>query len=369
MITDSTMTGMHVIGNKPINSMLILFCLLIVFLSGCGEGEGIHPLKFKAYEHNPVLSPGEPGSWDELFLWNPQIIHHEGVFCLYYLGGNITGRMAVGFATSEDGFHFIKHVGNPVLSPDNIGFDAFTVGPGIVLKNDSSWVMYYNAQDLIAFAPGRHAGRATAVSPEGPWLKSETPVISSGSSGEWDAGFIIPCSVLILNDDTFMMFYSGGNDIALFNEFYIGMATSPDGLIWTKYNDPLTTKHPFAESDPVLTTGQKGDWDDAFVWMANVMKTTDGFTMHYSGAGLPDRKGLKTIGYAESKDGIRWVKYHGNPVYSIEKAMNVKNPENIAFMENPALLYLDTICLMYYEYGGSQLEATKIGMALAAIKK
>jgi hypothetical protein len=48
--------------------------------------------------------------------------------------------------------------------------------------------------------------------------------------------------------------------------------------------------------------------------------------------------------------------------------MNIKSPENIAFMENPALIYLDTICLMFYEYGDLRLEATRIGVATAKLK-
>ncbi len=93
-------------------------------------------MKFKAYDHNPILSPGEPGTWDELFLWTPQIIYDKNVFYLFYLGGNVKGQMAVGLASSIDGFHFTKFIGNPVLSPGENGFDAVTVGPGIVLKTN-----------------------------------------------------------------------------------------------------------------------------------------------------------------------------------------------------------------------------------------
>jgi hypothetical protein len=342
--------------------------LMTFLIIGCHRGEMPRPLNFTAYEGNPILSPGAPGEWDELFLWNPQPVFHEGVFYLFFTGGNVSGRMAVGLATSEDGLHFSKYHDNPVLSPGEDGPGSYTIGPGILLKADSLWWMFYNAQDLAAFAPGSVAGRATATFLYGPWIKDESPVISSGSKGEWDAGFIIPSSVLMMNDGTFMMFYSAGNDIVLFDEFYIGMATSPDGLIWTKYNDPLTTKHPFAESDPVLTSGQEGEWDAGFVWMANVTYTTEGFRMYYSASAVPARNGLKAIGYAESRDGIHWVKYLENPVYSIEQAMNIKSPENIAFMENPALIYLDTICLMFYEYGDLRLEATRIGVATAKLK-
>lgn len=342
--------------------------LLVFIILACSSDHAPVPLKFRAYEANPILSPGEPGSWDELFLWNPQVVKEHNVFYLYYLGGNISGKMAIGYATSYDGIHFTKSGGNPVVSPDEQGFDACTVGPGIVLKNDSSWLMYYNAQDLKAFAPGHFAGRATALSLSGPWLKSENPVIASGNKGEWDAGFIIPSSVLYLEDGSYMMFYSAGTDIALFDDFCVGMAQSPDGVNWKKYNDPQTTGHPFAESDPVLVPGPRGEWDGSFVWMANVTKYPGGFIMYYAAARTNAREELKAIGYASSKDGIHWEKYNGNPVYRSEDDSFILNQGKIGYLENPCLVYLDTISFMYYECGPFQVERSFICLATADAK-
>jgi len=341
---------------------------IILFFAGCSQNHFPEPLNFRAFEGNPVLSPGEPGSWDDLFLWTPQIVSDGDKFYLFYLGGNVAGRMAIGFAESEDGFHFTKYAGNPVLSPDNTGFDAFTVGPGMVVKDDSLWLMYFNAQEIVNFAPGRHIGRATSKLLEGPWVKDERPVISSGEIGEWDAGFIIPSTVLKLIDGTFIMFYSGGGDLALLADFYVGMATSHDGKNWRKYNSPETTGHPFADSDPVLTSGNTGEWDGAFVWMANVTKTNEGFEMYYSASAVPDRKEIKNIGYASSTDGNHWKKYSQNPVYLSIQDPFVNSSGTIGYLENPSLLFLDTLCLMYYECGHQQLDKSYLGIATAHYK-
>jgi len=355
-----------IINRKMIRRVTFsLISLVLVLLTGCREGVPEKPLKFTAYKNNPVLSPGEAGSWDELFLWTPQIVRDENKFYLFYLGGNVSGRMAVGFATSEDGFHFKKFAGNPVLSPDNKGFDAFTVGPGMVVKDDSLWRMYFNAQELVNFAPGRHIGRASSKSLEGPWIKEEQPVLASGEAGEWDAGFILPSTVLKLENGTFIMFYSGGLEITLFDDFFVGMATSKDGKKWKKYNNPETTGHPFAESDPVLTSGKDGEWDDAFVWMANVTKTTEGFSMYYSASAEHSRKEFKNIGFASSADGIHWKKYRNNPVYLSENDPFIHSQRNVGYMENPSLLYLDTLCLMFYECGHQQLDKSFLAVATA----
>jgi len=346
----------------------LILSLTILVISGCKQDNTPTPLKFNAYEHNPILSPGQSGTWDDLFLWTPQIVLYEDVFYLYYLGGNKSGRMAVGFATSPDGFHFTKFAGNPVMTPDDTGFDAYTVGPGIIVRSDSAWLMYYNAQDLVTFAPGRYVGRATSATLNGPWLRSETPVISSGHSGEWDAGFIIPSAVLIMEDGSFMMFYTGGIDLGLWDDFYVGMATSQDGINWKKYNEPGTTQHPFEESDPVLMTGNNGEWDGAFVWMANVTQHHEGFRMYYTATGVNNRKAIKGIGYATSKDGIHWEKYTENPVYHSSQDPFAKSQGIYGYMENPSLVYLDTICLMFYDCGPIEIEASYIGMATATLK-
>jgi hypothetical protein len=241
---------------KSIISCLIL---LIFMETGCRQDTSSSPHKFTGYINNPILTPGKPGSWDDLSVSVPQIIWHDNMFYLFYMGYSVSGRIAVGLATSNDGVSFKKFAGNPVLAPDDNGFDAFTAGPGRVLIDDSVWVMYYNGQELAGFSPGKSVGRAMALIPTGPWKRSETPVLSSGSKGEWDAGFIIPCSVLILNDSSYRMYYLGGTEITIWKDFYVGMATSFDGINWKKYNDPTTTQHPFAESDPVLMNRNTGD--------------------------------------------------------------------------------------------------------------
>lgn len=332
-----------------------------MLLSGCQTSHSPSPLKFKAYEHNPVLSPGKAGSWDELFLCAPQVIYHENVFYLFYLGCNVAGRMSVGLATSSDGVRFSKYAGNPVLAPDNTAFDAYTVGPGIVLKEVSGWVMYYNCSELGTYAPGTAVGRATASQLTGPWKRSDVPVLASGRKGEWDDGFIIPSSVLRLVDGSYMMFYSGGREISLWDDFYIGMAKSMDGINWKKHNDPATDQHPFAQSDPVFRPGDAGDWDGDFVWMANVSVSSGLFRMYYTGVS----GNASAIGYAESKDGMHWKRYPENPVYRGKDDPSMKSMEDAESIENPSLLFLDTICFMYYDYGPT---AKKIGFATAPVR-
>ena len=330
----------------------LLLSLLLLSLPGCRQDNFPAPLKFKAYENNPILSPGEPGSWDELFISAPQIIYFEEVFYLFYMGCNVPGKMAVGLATSNDGFHFTKFADNPVLAPGNSGFDAYTATAGVLVQNDSEWVMYYNGNELATYAPGPAIGRATATLLTGPWIKDKIPVLNSGSRGEWDAGFTIPSSVMRMDDGSYRMYYSGGTEITHNEGFYIGMASSPDGISWKKYNDPSTNEHPFAESDPVFMNGEAGDWDDRYVWMANIAKLPGGYRMYFTGvSAVNNNVETGAIGFATSKDGIRWERYPANPVYTIKNDPFLIELKKKAIIENPSFMHFDTLSFMYYDYG------------------
>lgn len=329
---------------RPIISCLIL---LIFMQTSCRQDTISSSPEFTNYKNNSILKPGKPGSWDELFVAAPLVIFHENVFYLFYMGCNEAGNMAVGLATSTDGFKYSKFAGNPVLAPDGTGFDAYTLGPGIILKEDSSWVMYYNCQELAGYTPGSSVGRATTKNLNGPWKRGNSPVITVGKKSEWDDGFIIPCSVLKLEDGSYRIYYTGGREITTWAEIYIGMAYSKDGCNWIKYNDHSTTQCPFLDSDPVFKTGEEGEWDEKYVWMANVAKSKNGFRMYYGGSNGE----VDAIGYAESQDGIHWQRCQENPVYEGTEDPDSKHNGGRLLVTNPFFLSLDTICLLYYDHG------------------
>jgi len=135
------------------------------------------------------------------------------------------------------------------------------------------------------------------------WTKYGSPVLLSGSAGEWDDEGVALSSV-IYNGNTYKMWYSGWDG----THFRIGYATSPDGINWTKYNDPATVNPPYAESDPVLNLGP-GSWENNWVYAQTVYFDGTNFRMWYIGNEVTTDR----VGYATSPDGITWTK-NGNPV-------------------------------------------------------
>jgi len=136
------------------------------------------------------------------------------------------------------------------------------------------------------------------------WTKHPEPVLQPGDSGKWDQKMIMTGSV-IMHDDTFHMWYSGGDpDVP----WMIGHATSADGISWTKDTN-----------NPVLEPGPDGTWDDTTVWCPSVLFIDSEFHMWY--AGYADFKEYpnspRRIGHATSPDGISWTKDINNPVLDV----------------------------------------------------
>jgi predicted GH43/DUF377 family glycosyl hydrolase len=65
----------------------------------------------------PVLLLGNPGDWDDAGgLLSPNVIKKDSLFYLYYLANT-----KFGYATSKDGINWTKYEDNPVISPGDSG--------------------------------------------------------------------------------------------------------------------------------------------------------------------------------------------------------------------------------------------------------
>ena len=259
-----------------------------------------------------VLSWGETDEWDDGQAWNPAVIRDGDTLRMYYTGGDEivweSANTSIGYAWSLDGIEWTRHPSNPVLVPIN-GWYLFGCA---VIKDEAIYKMWYG-RAINPGAPSFKIGYAT--SDDGiNWTKHSSSVLTVGSNHEWDDSNITPQTV-IKEGDEYKMWYWAAQPGFPFQESMpqTGMATSPDGINWTKYDDPATTEAPFAYSDPVLKVGNDGAWDIHRAISPMVRKKTWGYEMWYVGATWA--AGNHDIGYAHSNDGIHWVK-HPDPVYS-----------------------------------------------------
>ena len=123
------------------------------------------------------------------------------------------------------------------------------------------------------------------------------PVIELGPSGAWDDDSISHVSV-IFDGTGYKMWYAGDDG----QRMRLGLASSPDFLVWTKYH-----------GNPVLDVGPSGTWDDVRALAPCVLYDGFEYKMWYEGNDGSNYR----IGYATSTDGIEWTKYSGNPVLDL----------------------------------------------------
>jgi predicted GH43/DUF377 family glycosyl hydrolase len=144
---------------------------------------------------------------------------------------------------------------------------------------------------------------------------------------------------VLKTEDGYVMFYTGYTR----QQGMIGMATSPDGITWTKYDDPATTEAPFAESDPVFLPAEDDAWDNRQVLQPRVVSSPDGFVMLYS-AGTAVNGSAAKLGYAVSPDGLDWERVT-EPIFDFRR---VSGGRAIWFTE---FLYHDGSYYLLFELG------------------
>jgi predicted GH43/DUF377 family glycosyl hydrolase len=170
-------------------------------------------------------------------------------------------------------------------------------------------------------------GRATASSPLGPWKVDPQPVLLPGEHGQWDAGGVGEAFV-IQTSNGYAMYYTSGYPYTK-----IGLATSRDGISWTKYDDPLTLTAPFTGSDPVLKADQA--WEVNELGSPSVQRVGERWIMAYTvGSG-------NGIGYSVSADGVHWIKSSNNPIIerNDDKGITWVNASRLISCQSEVCLY------------------------------
>ena len=275
---------------------------------------------FRLYAETPVLAMGAAGTWDSGLMDPGSVVFAENNFHMFYDGvPSFPALIQIGYAVSDDGLTFSRVSNDPIFTVDDIPWKTVpgNIRANSVLFENGTWILYFTASGGLGSLTGV-IGRATAVSPTGPWIVDPEPVLGPGDTGAWDAGAVGHAEVLH-SADGYVMYYSAG--------LGIGMATSDDGIAWRKYDDPATAVPVYAASDPVMARPGAED--------PNVQKTPWGWAMAY--------RYKFSLYFAESADGLHWKDAPANPIVTfIEKEIFYSS-----------MLVKDGAAFLYFEAGGA----------------
>ena len=166
--------------------------------------DGEHWVKDPA---NPVLSPGAPGSFDDVNILDFVILPRPwaGSYLLAYLGSSV-GGFGVGIATSPDGTHWTKDPANPKFSTATApAWCTNKIGPQTLTFDGSRYKMMLYGNDATNVTSSGEAASDDGTT----WaFNTANPLITPGAPGAWDSAAAWAGHVY-LEGNTVRVFYDG----------------------------------------------------------------------------------------------------------------------------------------------------------------
>jgi len=216
-------------------------------------------------------------AWDDMGVGSPSVVHVGLYYHMWFTGVSAALVPSIGYARSSDGISWNNVTKVSFLNSN--GWDTFgTSLPSVIYDADAStYKMWFtgHAVDIFPTAIGYADGTDPTIFTE----SSSNPVLTSTTG--FDSEAVCAACVKETSSGDYIMYYTGYDDP---NDIMpsIGKATSHDGFMWNK------------EEDPVLT-GESG-WESNGVGAPTFLIVNGNIEMWYTGA---DSENVLRIGQAE----------------------------------------------------------------------
>ncbi len=229
--------------------------------------------------------------------------------------------------------NWVDYTENPFLtSADNPSYPNALAMSKVMLDNGlyKMWYVcnYNSARCNVWYAESRDGIH---------WQNEfDHPVFDSDTAGTWD-DYTVQCGAIIKKDNQYLMYYNGWQ--SEYGPWQIGLATSEDGIHWTR------------RSGPVI----KADNNNYRIGVISVLQVNGEYYMYCSSN--PVNNNYETsIKLAVSQDGINWEMYGGNPVLTATLGWE---GDGILY---PAVIYDNNRFVMIY----GSTDRTKFGIAFSS---
>jgi predicted GH43/DUF377 family glycosyl hydrolase len=228
------------------------------------------------YSENPVMVRSQ--SWAESeAICEPNVLFEEGLFRMWFSQMfPPNGKTALGYATSRDGFTWVKYPQNPVLTPDHA-----EVHRPSVMRHAGKYYLFGVDDEYGKKGP---ATMRRWTSTDGIAWSDERLIMTA--TQKWENNGQCNMAVVVDENGRWHMLYTADSGIG--GRF--GYAWSEDGVTWTKHEGNPVLRD-FYGGDPFLI--KLGDWF---------------YTWHSQSCG----GGLRIV-CRRSKDMVNWERVGGHP--------------------------------------------------------
>jgi predicted GH43/DUF377 family glycosyl hydrolase len=256
------------------------------------------------FGNNPVLCMDTTVMWEA--MGQPTVMFENDTFKMWYAvagpaaPGDTVVRGRIHYATSSDGYVWTKSTVNPVLEPGQSGeWDGQNMDTPEILKDATGYKLFYFG-DSTYYQSVLHTAIGLATSPDGIHWTRQGKIIQRGAPGDWDGVFVeSPAAYWDSSSGLYALWYTGMDTTGFVR---VGLALSGDLQNWVKY------------PGQVLDVGPSNTWEDKIAGVPAIIRTRGILEMWYSGCQDIYHTDTVKTGYAVSMDGAHWIKYPGNPV-------------------------------------------------------
>ncbi len=198
------------------------------------------PIDWSRWTHhaaNPVLIKGEK-IFEKHGAAQPFLFSDNGVWKMTFLSIGIDTAMnnrligSVGLASSTNGGEsWVKHFA-PILTVGDSSWNNYSIAPGPVFKTNGWYTMLYTGA-----TSSQQYSIGVAISSDGQtWQKLPNPLFTP--TGTWDI-HMNAGDVIRVNGTYYFYFSCRSNNV---HDLSIGLATSTDGITWKRHgNGPVLT--------------------------------------------------------------------------------------------------------------------------------
>lgn len=186
--------------------------------------------------------------------------------------------------------NWLDYPGNPVFTGIPNGYEINGVMDGQTLFEDNKYKMWFTGLNPQGVGVIEYAESYDGIN----WVRPYSAPVLLPGTGTWDQ-YGVYMGAIFKEDNQYKLYYNG--HLSKYGGWHIGLATSLDGINWTK------------NPNPVLYTS--AGWESQLT-VSEIIKVNNHYYLYYSGV-VGDPAVCK-VGLATSTDGVNFTRCPSNPI-------------------------------------------------------